>query len=189
MGEMTYNKLSGWVKVDGVRVGENRRNGRILRIPDGKNSNGRDSFRIVPEHQWIVETETALQIDPDKIIHLNGDPFDNRWENLRCGDSMEVAPGNDQWFASVLKGRFRNQHGRLLLQYMPETGEILANEGDLGSRIVMVDDRPVVFWAGIWFSAEDVAWFLGTGVWPERGVRILNGEYGDLRLENLRRIL
>jgi len=188
MGEMTYNKLSGWVKVDGVRVGENRRNGRTLRIPDGKNSNGRDSFRIVSEHQWIVETETAITTNPQTIIHLNGDPFDNRWKNLRVGDDMEVVPGNDQWFAGVLKDRFRNAFGELLMMYVPETGEILEAE-TASSAVKMVDDRPVVFWAGEWFAAEDVAWFLGTGVWPERGVRILNGQYCDLRLENLRRIV
>jgi len=188
MGEMTYNKLSGWVKVDGVRVGQERKNGRVLRVPAGT-FNGVPAFRMIPEHQWIVETETAITTNPQTIIHLNGDPFDNRWKNLRVGDSMEVAPGNDQWFAGVLKDRFRNAFGELLLMYIAETGEILANEGDLGSRIVMVDDRPVVFWAGEWFAAEDVAWFLGTGVWPERGVKILNGQYCDLRLENLRRIV
>jgi hypothetical protein len=188
MGEMTYNKLSGWVKVDGVRVGQERKNGRVLRVPAGT-FNGVPAFRMIPEQQWIVETETAITTNPQTIIHLNGDPFDNRWKNLRVGDAMEVAPGNDQWLAGALKERFRNPLGELLLMYVPETGEILANEGDLGSRIVMVDDRPVVFWAGVWFAAEEVAWFLGTGVWPERGVKILNGEYCDLRLENLRRIV
>jgi hypothetical protein len=58
-----------------------------------------------------------------------------------------------------------------------------------GNPITMVDDRPVVFFAGEWFAAEDIAWFLATGVWPERGIRIVNGEFCDLRLANLRRLL
>jgi hypothetical protein len=101
---------------------------------------------------------------------------------------MEVAPGNDQWLAGALKERFRNPLGELLLMYIAETGEILEAE-TASSAVKMADDRPVVFFAGVWFAAEEVAWFLGTGVWPERGVKILNGEYCDLRLENLRRIV
>lgn len=187
MGQMTYNKLSGWVKVDGARVGHERKNGRVLRVPAGT-FKGVPAFRMIPEELWIWETETAMAPVGD-IVHLNGDPFDNRWRNLRDQDGLEVEARADCLLICNLEWRFRNIDKHINLAYRQESGAIvhLNDAGD--SAITMVDDRPVVFWAGDWFAAEDVAWFLGTGVWPERGIRQVNGEYGDLRLANLRRIV
>ena len=188
MGQMTYNKLSGWVKVDGVRVGQNRPTGRVLRIPMEAKYQGLPAHKVVKEEVWIWGSETAMEPVGD-IVHLNGDPFDNRWKNLRDQDGLEVEAGPDCLLMCNLEWRFRNNDKHINLAYREESGAIvhLNDAGD--SAITMVDDRPVVFFAGDWFAAEEVAWFLATGVWPERGVRQVNGEYGDLRLANLRRIV
>ena len=178
MGQMTYNKLSGWVKVDGVRVGQNRPTGRVLRIPMEAKCQGLPAHKVVKEELWIWGSETAMDPVGD-IVHLNGDPFDNRWRNLRDQDGLEVEAKDDGVFE-----RSRLQH---VFNYNSVTGVVSNNLRD--DPVIMVDDRPVLFFAGDWFAAEDVAWFLGTGVWPERGVRQVNGEYGDLRLANLRRVV
>jgi len=188
MTEMTYNKLSGWVKVDGVRVGQNRPTGRVLRIPMEQKYQGLPAHKVVKEQVWIWETETAMEPVGD-IVHLNGDPFDNRWRNLRDGSDMETEAGKDCLLTCNLEWRFRNHDKQLNLYYRQESGEIVYLNQSGASAVIMVDDRPVVFWAGEWFGAEDVCWFLATGVWPERGVRIVNGEFCDLRLANLRRIV
>ena len=188
MTEMTYNNLSGWVKVDRVRVGQNRPTGRVLRIPMEQKHQGLPAHKVVKEELWIWGAETG--IDPvGDIVHLNGDPFDNRWRNLRDGSDMETEAGKDCLLTCDLEWRFRNQDKHLNLDYRQESGEIVYLNQSGASAVIMVDDRPVVFFAGEWFAAEDVAWFLGTGVWPERGVRIVNGEYNDLKLSNLRRIV
>jgi hypothetical protein len=183
MGQMTYNKLSGWVKVDGVRVGQNRPTGRVLRIPMEAKYQGLPAHKVVKEELWIWGSETALE-PVGEIVHLNGDPFDNRWRNLRDQDGMEV-----EWQSDAEKLRlFKTPDGKQGLLYIPQTGQIVECQHSLNA-IKMVDDRPVVFWAGEWFAAEDVAWFLATGVWPERGIRQVNGDFCDLRLANLRRII
>jgi len=188
MGEMTYNKLSGWVKVDGVRVGQNRPTGRVLRIPMEQKYQGLPAHRVVKEEQWIWGSETG--IDPvGDIVRLNGDPFDNRWKNLRDSEGLEVEAGSDCLLMCRLEWLFRNQDKHINLDYRHESGEIVHLNESGSSAITMVDDRPVVFWAGEWFAAEDVAWFLGTGVWPERGIKIVNGDFCDLRLANLRRVV
>ena len=178
MGEMTYNKLSGWVKVDGVRVGQERKNGRVLRIPMEAKYQGLPAHKVVKEELWIWGSETAMDPVGD-IVHLNGDAFDNRWKNLRDSDGLEVEAKDDGVF-----DRSRFEH---VFSYNSVTGCIIDNMR--GNPITMVDDRPVVFFAGEWFAAEDIAWFLATGVWPERGIRIVNGEFCDLRLANLRRVV
>jgi hypothetical protein len=187
MGEMTYNKLSGWVKVDGVRVGQNRPTGRVLRIPMEQKYQGLPAHRVVKEELWIWETETAME-PVGEIVHLNGDPFDNRWKNLRDQNGMEVEAKDDLW----LRGFLRLPSDEMAIGYLTGSGQLVDNSygEERGRNVVkMIDDRPVVFWAGTWFSAEDVCWWLATGVWPERGVRIVNNDYCDLRLANLRRVV
>ena len=49
MGAMTYNKLSGWVKVDGVRVGNERCGGRVLRLPMEAKHQGLPAHKVVKE--------------------------------------------------------------------------------------------------------------------------------------------
>ena len=187
MGQMTYNKLSGWVKVDGVRVGQNRPTGRVLRIPMEAKYQGLPAHKVVKEELWIWGSETAME-PVGEIVHLNGDPFDNRWRNLRDQDGLEVEAKDEQWLRFFL----RLASGAMAIEYLQKTGQLVDNSDgeDRGKNVVkMIDDRPVVFWAGEWFGAEDVAYFLATGVWPERGVRQVNGEYCDLRLSNLRRVV
>jgi hypothetical protein len=107
---------------------------------------------------------------------------------LRDQDGLEVEAGDEQWLRFFL----RLASGAMAVEYLQKTGQLVDNSDgeDRGKNVVkMIDDRPVVWWAGEWFAAEEVSWFLGTGVWPERGIRIVNGDYGDLRLANLRRIV
>ena len=187
MGAMTYNKLSGWVKVDGVRVGQNRPTGRVLRIPMEAKYQGLPAHKVVKEELWIWGSETAME-PVGEIVHLNGDPFDNRWRNLRDQDGMEVEAKDDGWLRNFLM----LESGDMAIGYLERSGQLVddSSGNDRGRSVIkMVDDRPVVWWAGEWFSAEDVAWFLGTGVWPERGIRQVNGDYCDLRLANLRRVI
>lgn len=185
MPAMTYNKLSGWVKVDGVRVGQNRPTGRVLRLPMEAKHHGLPAHKVVKEEVWIWKLQTGMDPVGD-IVHLNGDPFDNRWKNLRDQDGLEVEAKDDLNGPHSAGNLFQSPDGSCQFFYDPTNGRILNRRENV---VKMSDDRPVVWWAGEWFAAEEVAWFLGTGVWPERGVRQVNGEYGDLRLANLRRII
>jgi hypothetical protein len=101
---------------------------------------------------------------------------------------LEVEAKDDHWLRNFLM----LESGEIAIGYLERSGQLVddSSGNDRGRSVVkMVDDRPVVFWAGEWFAAEDVAWFLGTGVWPERGIRQVNGDYCDLRLANLRRVV
>lgn len=184
--KLEYNPLSGWVKKGGVRQGRETTTERIL-LMKRPNFQGLEATKRIPEHKWIWETQTALAPDGE-IIHLNGDKFDNRWKNLRTQDQMLVEAGKDCLEMCHHEWRFRNQQKHIDIAYKQESGEILTIE-TAASAIRMSDDRPVVFWAGQWFAAEDVAWFLFTGAWPERGVVMVNGDFCDLRLANLRRVV
>ena len=182
--KLEYNPLSGWVKKGGVRQGRETTTERIL-LMKRPNFQGLEATKRIPEHKWIWETQTALAPDGE-IIHLNGDKFDNRWKNLRTQDQMLVEAGDDlKWIGSTGE-LFRSPDNSCQFFYDVTNGRIL-NRGE--SVVKMSDDRPVIFWAGQWFAAEDVAYFLATGVWPERGVVMLNGVFTDLRLANLRRVV
>ena len=182
--KLEYNPLSGWVKKGGVRQGRETTTERIL-LMKRPNFQGLEATKRIPEHKWIWETETAMAPDGE-IIHLNGDKFDNRWKNLRTQDQMLVEASVDK-INNKDSSDYRNAFQKQFRIYS-ETGEVLDRDMNC-SAIKMSDDRPVLFFAGQWFSAEDVVYFMATGVWPERGVVMVNGDFCDLRLSNLRRVV
>lgn len=190
--KLEYNPLSGWVKKGGVRQGHQVRHARVIVVDSndeslaGKRvSQNKRSGKIVHEDKWIWAQQTAM--DPvGEIIHLNGDKFDNRWKNLRTQDQMLVEANVDKINnkdSSDYRNAFQKQ---FRINY--ETGEVIDRDMSCSST-KMSDDRPVLFFAGQWFSAEDVVYFMATGVWPERGVVMVNGDFCDLSLSNLRRVV
>lgn len=182
--KMKYNPLSGWFKADGVRQGKVIHGRRYVHY-EGK---------LISEWlaAWMAmdkEMPPLLAGPKEKIVHLNGDVMDNRERNLALNGA--TAGYLEDWKVVATRPDFLEQLVRFLV-YERNEGSLLYSEfsdseGDDAWK--MSDDRKVVFWCGKWYAMEDIVWLMVTGVWPERGVVHVNGDFSDMRIENLRRVV
>ena len=182
--KLKYNPLSGWFKTDGVRQGKVIHGWRYVHY-EGK---------ILPEWQaawkWmekgpVADGKTAERL----VIHLNGDVTDNRERNLALSDKK--ADYRSDLSTIVKRPRIMEELVQFLV-YDKKDGSLRYSEhsGSEGEDAwKMSDDRKVVFWCGVWYAMEDIVWLMVTGMWPERGVVHLNGDFSDMRIENLRRVI
>jgi hypothetical protein len=178
--KLKYNPLSGWFKTDGVRQGKVIHGRRYVHY-EGK---------LISE--WLAAWKWLGKELPNSeklVIHLNGDVLDNRERNLAwTGATAEYSEdigsviGRPDFLEQLCKFLVYDRNdGSLRYSQFSDT------EGDYAWK--MSDDRKVVFWCGSWYAMEDIVWLMVTGIWPERGVVHLNGDFGDMRIENLRRVI
>lgn len=73
-----------------------------------------------------------------------------------------------------------------LLDYNPDTGELIRLTGPNRYRMVSVDRRGVISINNVIEKAADIAWLLYTGHRPTGRVYPVNGHVTDLRICNLR---
>jgi hypothetical protein len=178
--KLKYNPLSGWFKTDGVRQGKVIHGRRYVHYE------GKLISEWLAAWKWLgKELPNAEKL----VIHLNGDVLDNRERNLAWTGA--TAGYLEDWKVVATRPDFLEQLVRFLV-YDRNDGslrysEFSDSEGDDAWK--MSDDRKVVFWCGSWYAMEDIVWLMVTGIWPERGVVHLNGDFGDMRIENLRRVI
>lgn len=87
----------------------------------------------------------------------------------------------------------RDQIVKEYLQYDAQTGELTwkinaSRKSRAGGKAGSIDVRNrklVLDIKGHRFNGHHVAWFLHYGVWPKENLSAINGDYSDLRIENL----
>jgi hypothetical protein len=177
-GIFTWIKPLSNVRKPGDRAGTTQKNGtRIISI---------DKRPFVESRlAWFYVTGSWPNSD---IEHINGNPTDNRWSNLR--ESAPKASGAELTAARV----------REVLEYSPETGtfkwcqEMCAGRGS-GRALVKAGDiaggmRSNGYLAiaidGRRYAAHRLAWLYVHGRWPAATIDHANGDPLDNRIVNLR---
>lgn len=178
--KLKYNPLSGWFKTDGVRQGKVIHGRRYVHYE------GKLISEWLAAWKWLGREPASSE---RLVIHLNGDVTDNRERNLAFTDA--TADYQDDFKRTITQPTLIEDLQKFLV-YERDAGSLkysAYSDMHRDDAWQMSDDRKVVFWCGKWYAMEDLVWLMVTGIWPERGVVHLNGDFSDMRIENLRRVI
>jgi hypothetical protein len=153
----------------GSRIGWASKNGqRIMRIDDTETTAARFAW-FYTHGEW----------PQSEIVHINGDPTDDRWANLALGK---------EWFHSELT----QERLKLFLAYDPSTGIFTWLQGGHkykpGTVAGYINDSgySLIWVSGRDYRAHRLAWFHVYGRWPLGEIDHINGNPSDNRITNLR---